>query len=45
MTPAPALELRGLTKSFGAKRAVDALDLTVPAGFPPIAKVPAWSIR
>ena len=32
MTPAPALELRGLTKSFGAKRAVDGLDLTVPAG-------------
>jgi ABC-2 type transport system ATP-binding protein len=33
MTPAaPALELRGLTKSFGAKRAVDALNLTVPAG-------------
>ena len=32
MTPVPALELRGLTKSFGAKRAVDGLDLTVPAG-------------
>src|SRR5215207_4999720 len=32
MTPAPALELRGLTKSFGAKRAVDGLDLSVPAG-------------
>jgi ABC-2 type transport system ATP-binding protein len=32
MTPTPALELRGLTKSFGAKRAVDGLDLTVPAG-------------
>ena len=33
MTPAaPALELRGLTKVFGAKRAVDGLDLIVPAG-------------
>src|ERR687893_1111332 len=32
MTPAPALQLHGLTKSFGAKRAVDGLDLTVPAG-------------
>lgn len=28
----PALEIRGLVKVFGAKRAVDALDLLVPAG-------------
>jgi ABC-2 type transport system ATP-binding protein len=27
-----ALELRALTKSFGARRAVDGIDLTVPAG-------------
>lgn len=31
-TPAPALELTGLTKRFGAQTAVDALDLTVPRG-------------
>jgi ABC-2 type transport system ATP-binding protein len=31
-TPAQALSLRGLTKSFGDKRAVDALDLDVRAG-------------
>ncbi|WP_374115936.1 ABC transporter ATP-binding protein [Kineococcus sp. TRM81007] len=30
--PAPALALRGLTKRFGDKLAVDALDLDVPAG-------------
>ncbi len=30
--PAPALSLRGLTKAFGDKRAVDALDLNVRAG-------------
>ena len=28
----PALELRGLTKRFGATTAVDAIDLTVPSG-------------
>ena len=28
----PALQLRGLAKSSGAKRGVDGLDLTVPAG-------------
>jgi len=28
----PVLRLHGLTKSFGAKRAVDGLSLTVPAG-------------
>ena len=27
-----AMQLRGLVKSFGAKRAVDGLDLDVPAG-------------
>jgi ABC-2 type transport system ATP-binding protein len=31
-SPPAALRLRGLTKSFGAKRAVDALDLEVRAG-------------
>ena len=28
----PAVEIRGLTKSFGSVRALDGLDLTVPAG-------------
>ncbi len=32
MTPAPAIAVRGLTKSFGGRRAVDGLDLEVPAG-------------
>jgi ABC-2 type transport system ATP-binding protein len=31
-TAAPALALRGLQKSYGARRALDGLDLTVPAG-------------
>lgn len=31
-TQTPAIELTGLRKSFGAQRAVDALDLTVPTG-------------
>src|SRR5688500_7359768 len=31
-TTAPALEIRGLRKAFGAKVAVDGLDLTVPTG-------------
>lgn len=31
-TDVPALSLRGVTKSFGDLRAVDAIDLTVPAG-------------
>jgi ABC-2 type transport system ATP-binding protein len=31
-TTAPALALRGLQKSYGARRALDGLDLTVPAG-------------
>jgi ABC-2 type transport system ATP-binding protein len=30
--PEPALRLRGVTKTFGATRAVDALDLVVPRG-------------
>lgn len=30
--PPPALEIRQLTKRFGAKTAVDALDLTIPRG-------------
>jgi ABC-2 type transport system ATP-binding protein len=32
MTAAPAVEVRGLTKSFGATRALDGLDLTVGTG-------------
>ncbi|MGY1703764.1 ATP-binding cassette domain-containing protein [Geodermatophilus sp. SYSU D00697] len=32
MTGSVAVEVRGLTKSFGAVRALDGLDLTVPAG-------------
>jgi ABC-2 type transport system ATP-binding protein len=32
MTAAPAVEIAGLTKSFGTVRALDGLDLTVPAG-------------
>src|SRR3954463_15771817 len=32
MTPVPAVEISGLTKSFGSVRALDGLDLTVPAG-------------
>jgi len=31
-TPAPALDLHGLTKRFGATTAVDAIDLSVPSG-------------
>ena len=31
-TRAPALALRGVTKQFGQMRAVDAIDLTIPAG-------------
>ena len=31
-TPAPAIEARGLVKHFGSTRAVDGLDLEVPAG-------------
>jgi len=31
-TTAPALALRGLSKSYGTRRALDGLDLTVPAG-------------
>ncbi|MGV9193361.1 ABC transporter ATP-binding protein [Microbacterium sp. MC2] len=31
-TDVPALRLRGLTKSFGQTRAVDAIDLDIPAG-------------
>src|SRR5829696_2873265 len=32
MSPTPAVEVRGLTKTFGRVRALDGLDLTVPAG-------------
>jgi ABC-2 type transport system ATP-binding protein len=32
MTAVPAVEVSGLTKAFGAVRALDGLDLTVPAG-------------
>src|SRR5206468_3665004 len=32
MTVAPAVEIAGLTKSFGSVRALDGLDLTVPTG-------------
>jgi ABC-2 type transport system ATP-binding protein len=32
MTAAPAVEIAGLTKSFGSVRALDGLDLTVPPG-------------
>ena len=32
MSAAPAVEVHGLTKSFGSVRALDGLDLTVPAG-------------
>jgi ABC-2 type transport system ATP-binding protein len=32
MPSAPAVEISGLTKTFGAVRALDGLDLTVPAG-------------
>jgi polyether ionophore transport system ATP-binding protein len=32
MTATPAVEVRGLTKTFGSVRALDGLDLTVPAG-------------
>ena len=32
MTPAPAIQISGLTKSFGSVRALDGLDLTVPTG-------------
>jgi ABC-2 type transport system ATP-binding protein len=32
MTTQPAVEIRGLTKSFGDVRALDGLDLTVPVG-------------
>jgi len=31
-SPAPALALRGVVKEFGDTRAVDAIDLTIPAG-------------
>jgi ABC-2 type transport system ATP-binding protein len=32
MSPTPAVEIRGLTKTFGRVRALDGLDLTVPTG-------------
>ena len=32
MNPAPAIQVRGLTKQFGDKTVVDAVDLDVPAG-------------
>ena len=32
MSPTPAMEIHGLTKTFGRVRALDGLDLTVPTG-------------